>query len=62
MKDLEQLEKKNREVKTSPNGSGLSTPMKKKTPFNGVPASSGDRRPVNYEDKIKELEAKLFGR
>ena len=55
MKDLEQLEKKNRESKNGANGgTGLSTPMKKKTPFN-PPTGSGERKPVNYEDKIKEL-------
>ena len=55
MKDLEQLEKKNRESKNANSSpSGLGTPLKKKTPFN-LPPSSAERKPVNYEDKIKEL-------
>ena len=51
MKDLEQLENKNKQKKNT-----LSTPLKKK---DIVPVSPS--KPVNYEDKIKELEARLFG-
>lgn len=45
MKDLEQLEKQNKDAKKPP----LSTPLRKK---NFTPTSSGSK-PVNYEDKIK---------
>ena len=33
---------------------------KKRSNFSS--ASTGEKKPVNYEDKIKELEAKLFGK
>jgi hypothetical protein len=57
MKDLEHLEKKNKE---SPKTNKTAfTPIRKKNP---APLSTGSqRKPVDYEDKIKELEAKLFG-
>lgn len=54
MKDLEQLEKKNKEAKTS-----SAVPLKKKV--SSTPQSSGEKRPVNLSDKIKELEDRLFG-
>ena len=59
MKDLEQLEKQNKE---SSKGriQALGTPIRKKN-FNIPPSSGSEKKPVNYEDKIKELEAKLFG-
>lgn len=56
MKDLQQLEKKNKQTRT---GYNLSTPMKKKTPSS--PHSLAEKKPVNLGDKIKELEDRLFG-
>lgn len=58
MKDLEQLEKKNKEQKNG-GANTVSTPLRKK---NTSANSNSDRKAVNYEDKIKELEAKLFGK
>lgn len=49
------MEKQNKEVKKGV----VNTPLRKK---NFTASSTGsERKPVNYEDKIKELEAKLFG-
>ena len=56
MKDLEHLEKKNKE---SPKANKTAfTPIRKKNP---ALSTGSQRKPVDYEDKIKELEAKLFG-
>lgn len=57
MKDLEQLEKKNQN-----NSKAGYNPMKKKA-SSVSPPSTGEKKPgINYEDKIRELEAKLFGK
>lgn len=48
MKDLQQLEKKNKQTRT---GYNLSTPMKKKTPSS--PHSLAEKKPINLGDKIK---------
>lgn len=48
MKDLELLEKKNKEMKIN----AIATPMKKK--ISQPPQSpSGEKKPVNLSDKIK---------
>lgn len=51
MKDLEQLEKQNKDKKGGNNI--VSTPMRKKN-FT-TSSSTSERKAVNYEDKIKEL-------
>ncbi len=59
MKDLEQLEKKNQNMQA--NKGSNSNPIKRK--FGSPAPSTGEKRPgINYEDKIRELEAKLFGK
>jgi hypothetical protein len=59
MKDLEQLEKKNQ---GSINKSFSNNPMKKKVTSVSPPSTGEKRAGINYEDKIRELEAKLFGK
>jgi hypothetical protein len=56
MKDLEQLEKKNQGASSKFN------PMKKKVSSVSPPSTGEKRSGINYEDKIRELEAKLFGK
>ena len=58
MKDLEQLEKKNQKVLTSNIGNGSMNRRK----IGSVPTTGEKKKGVNYEDRIKELEAKLFGK
>jgi hypothetical protein len=66
MKDLEQLEKKNQNVLSN---KVVSTSIKRKvggvsgTVGMGGGMGSGEKKSgVNYEERIRELEAKLFGR
>ena len=60
MKDLQQLEKKNQNIVNS-NKNGKVNMNRKK--IGTTPPLSAEKKPgVNYEDRIKELEAKLFGK
>lgn len=57
MKDLEQLQKKNQGA-----GNNKYNPMKKKVTSVSPPSTGEKRAGINYEDKIRELQAKLFGK
>ena len=60
MKDLEQLQKKNQNILNSNKNANNKGPIRK---FGMAPSSTGEKKTgVNYEDRIKELEAKLFGK
>jgi hypothetical protein len=60
MKDLEQLEKKNQNIFN--NNKAATTAVKRKV--GGVAPSTAEKKKpgINYEDRIRELEAKLFGK
>lgn len=59
MKDLEQLEKKNLNIL---NSNKAPAPQNRRKII-GLPSAPGDKKHgINYEDRIKELEAKLFGK
>lgn len=61
MKDLEQLEKKNLNLQINKAPSS-SIQLKKKHFAQGPPMTGEKRAAINYEDKIRELENKLFGK
>lgn len=65
MRDLQQLEKKNAQISKSYT-SNTANQLRKKTnvkPMSPLHIStSKNQKKINYEDRIKQLEAKLFGK
>ena len=61
MKDLEQLEKKNQNILNS-NKNAANNSHANRRKFGAVPSTGQKKNGVNYEDRIKELQAKLFGK
>lgn len=65
MRDLQQLQKKNTQISKSYT-SNTANQLRKKNitkPMSPLQiATSKNQKKINYEDRIKQLEAKLFGK
>lgn len=60
MKDLEQLQKKNQNILSSNKNAG-NNHLANRRKIGAVPPTA-EKKGVNYEDRIKQLQAKLFGK